>query len=57
MFFNFKQSVLFIAFFTVVGSVFADERIMRSQDSVTERRHSELEALGVMLVALSYSQK
>ena len=46
MFFNFKQSVLFIAFFSLVSSVYADERIMRSQDSVTERRHSELEALG-----------
>lgn len=44
-----KKSRLLFLFFFIYSTPWlsvADERILRSQDSVSERRHSELEALG-----------
>lgn len=41
-----KKGLFLTSMLLLYGNSSADERIMRNQDSVTERRHSDLEALG-----------
>lgn len=41
-----KKTILSIILLLIFGASIADERILRKQDSVTERRHSKLEAIG-----------
>lgn len=47
--FYFKKITCILVLFITCGSSFSDERLLRSQDSVTERRKSELDPLGVQL--------